>query len=85
LDFRKRFVAGFPEIFTDGESDEFSPAAQFSKRWNWLPIFYQLSGGDPLKFDQVSEMSASFAFTYLTFDKDRLETESKILQKQLKR
>jgi hypothetical protein len=30
-------------------------------------------------------MSAAFAFTYLTFDKDRIETESKILQKQLKR
>jgi len=30
-------------------------------------------------------MSATFAFTYLTFEKDRIETESKILKKQLKR
>jgi len=30
-------------------------------------------------------MSATFAFTYLTFEKDRLDTESKILKKQLKR
>jgi len=30
-------------------------------------------------------MSASFAFTYLTFEKDRIETEAKMLQKQLKK
>jgi hypothetical protein len=30
-------------------------------------------------------MSAAFAFTYLTFEKERIETETKILQKQLKR
>jgi len=30
-------------------------------------------------------MSAAFAFTYLTFEKDRIETENKILKKQMKR
>jgi len=30
-------------------------------------------------------MSAAFAFTYLTFEKERIETENKMLQKQLKR
>jgi len=30
-------------------------------------------------------MPAAFAFTYLTFEKDRLDTENKILKKQLKR
>jgi len=30
-------------------------------------------------------MSAAFAFTYLTFEKDRIETENRMLQKQLKR
>jgi hypothetical protein len=30
-------------------------------------------------------MSAGFAFTYLTFEKDRIEAENKMLQKQLKK
>ena len=80
MDFRKRFIAGYPEIFGDGGGDEFSPAAQLSKKWGWLTIYHQLSGGDPLKFDQVAQMSAGFAFTYLTFEKDRLEAENKTLQ-----
>jgi hypothetical protein len=85
LDFRKRFVSGYPEIFGEGGGDEFSPASQFSKKWGWLSIYYQLSGGDPLKFEEVAKMSAAFAFTYLTFEKERIETENKMLQKQLKR
>jgi hypothetical protein len=85
LDFRKRFISGYPEIFGEGDGDEFSPASQFSKKWGWLTIYHQLAGGDPLKFDQVAQMSAGFAFTYLTFEKDRIETENKILKKQLKK
>jgi hypothetical protein len=85
LDFRKRFIDRFPEIFGNGAGDEFSPAAQFSQKWSWVTIYYQLSNGDPLKFGQVAEMSAAFAFTYLTFEKERIETENKILQKQLKK
>ena len=85
LDFRKRFVSRFPDLFGEGGGDEFDPASQFSKKWGWFPIYHQLSGGDPLKIEQVSKMSASFAFTYLTFEKDRIETENKILKKQLKR
>ena len=85
MDFRKRFVAGFPDIFGEGESDEFSTTSQFAKKWGWLPIYHQLAGGDALKFEAVAKLPAAFAFTYLTFEKDRLDAERRILEKQLKK
>jgi hypothetical protein len=67
------------------EEMNLTPLLNFLKSGDGFPIYHQLSGGDPLKIEQVSKMSAAFAFTYLTFEKDRIETENKILKKQLKR
>jgi len=85
LQFRDRFISGVPSLFGETRGDQdYSVEGQFAQRWGWFPLFYTLAGGDATKFDQASKLPASFAFSFLAFEKDRNEAENKILNKKFK-
>ena len=62
----------------DGELQDYSVQGQFSKRWGWFNAFYTLSDGDATKFKQTAEISLFTALTYLSYIKDKNETENKL-------
>jgi len=85
LQFRDRLISGFPSLFGEERGDiDYTVEGQFAQRWGWFPLFYTLANGDATKFDQASKLPASFAFSFLAFEKDRNEAENKILKKNLK-
>jgi hypothetical protein len=89
LDFRKRIIAGYNQLFNDSNSDEqgfqsdFSEQAQFGKQWGWYQSIYGLAKGDITKFDVVTGYRLTQCLTYLTFEKQKTEIEQRQLNKHL--
>ena len=91
LQFRKRLVSGYPELFGEADSDEqgnvndFSETTQFSKRWGWYQSLYGIAKGELAKFDEVARYRLTKCLTYLTFEKQKAEIEQRQFDKQLRR
>lgn len=62
----------------DEQLEDFSIQGQFSKRWGWFNAFYTLSDGDATKFEQTAKISLFTALTYLSYIKDKNDTETRI-------
>ena len=43
---------------------------EFSTKWGWYPVLYNLAGEDILKMDEVTKISVGHAFTHLAYLKD---------------
>ena len=71
-------------VLFGGESggNEYSEQAQFGKRWQWYSSIYAASQGDILRFDAVTELSIHSFLTYLTFEKQKLDLETKMINKK---
>jgi hypothetical protein len=50
-----------------------------------MSIFYHLSGGDPLKFDDVAELNYIFVLSFLSLEKKRYLKEKREEKKYKKR
>ena len=40
-----------------------------SKTWNWFAFLYSLAKGDPLKFEEASELNMIFALSLKSYEK----------------
>jgi len=91
LQFRKRVIDGYPELFGEADEDgqepinDFSETTQFAKRWGWYQSIYALAKGDVTRFDEVTALRLTKCLTYLTFEKQKNEIEQRQLQRQLRR
>jgi hypothetical protein len=89
LDFRKRIITGYNQLFNDSNSDEqgfqsdFSEQTQFGKQWGWYQSIYGLAKGDITKFDVVTGYKLTQCLTYLTFEKQKTEIEQRQINKHL--
>jgi hypothetical protein len=87
LEFRKRIIAGYPELFGEGDQEEsgaindFSETTQFAKRWGWYQSLYALAKGDVTKFDDVAKLRLTKCLTFLTFEKQKNEIEQRQLDR----
>jgi hypothetical protein len=87
LDFRKRIIGSYPELFREGNEEEqeshndFSETTQFAKRWGWYQSVYALAQGDLTRFDTITGYRLSMCLTYLTFEKQKNEIEQRQLNK----
>lgn len=62
----------------DEQLEDYSIQGQFSKRWGWFNAFYTLSDGDATKFKQTAQISLFTALTYLSYIKDKNDTETRL-------
>lgn len=87
LRFRDRVIDSFPSLFGDGneEGQDLSAQGGFGRKWGWYQSIYGLAKGDITKFDEVTEEPVFKCLTYLTFEKEKNELESKMIQKAIKR
>ena len=91
MEFRKRVIAGYPELFGEGDEDEqgiandFSETTQFAKRWGWYQSIYGLAQGDVTRFDEVTELRLTKCLTYLVFEKQKNEIERRQFERSIKR
>jgi hypothetical protein len=83
LGFRQRLGEQYAVLF-GGESggNEYSEQAQFGKRWGWYSSIYAASQGNILRFDAVTELPIHSFLTYLTFEKQKLDLETKMINKK---
>lgn len=88
LRFRERVIDSFPSLF--GESDEeggeqLTATGGFGAKWGWYQSIYGLAKGDITKFDEVTKEPVFKCLTYLTFEKEKNELETRMIQKSMKR
>ena len=57
---------------------------QFAKRWGWYNSIYALAKGDVTKFNTVTKLPISQAFTYLSYESEKVQIEREQLNKSLK-
>ena len=74
--FTSRIVDIYSELFGEGQGiSGFTKEAQFGVKWGWYSSYYALAKGNVLEFENVSKLRLTTAFTYLTFEKEKLELE----------
>ena len=88
LEFRKRIVSSYNELFTTRDEEEqnnfsdFTERGQFNKTWGWYGSIYAIAKGDATKFDEVTRLRLTKCLTYLTFEKQKNQIEHNELRKQ---
>lgn len=83
LQFKQRVIGNYPELFEQGfEGNEYGAEANFGRKWNWYQSIYGLAKGDITRFDQITELSAFKCLTYLTFEKEKIELEKKLIKRK---
>lgn len=85
LEFRKRIVSSFADLFRDGGETDYSARAQFGKKWGWYSSIYQLAKGDIRNFDAITRTPIRQALTYLTFEQEKQRIENNEIKKSIKR
>lgn len=76
-------MQGYPSIYGEGDEggSDLSAMGGFSKRWGWYHLFYALANGDVTRFEEVSKLNLSFAFTHATYEKEKSDIERQQLEK----
>ena len=84
LSFRDRLIERYDELFGGGGPSTTSAVAGFGKKWNWYQSIYALAQGDIRRFDAVTELGINECLTFLAFEKEKSELESKQIKKNFK-
>ena len=84
MEFKKRIVGQYPDLFAEGNKEQvdLSPTGNFGTKWGWYQSIYGLAKGDVTKFDKVTELNVHQCLLYLAFEKDKLELETKLIKKR---
>lgn len=84
MEFKKRIVDQYPELFTHGEQRQSDTSATggFGAKWGWYQSIYGLAQGDVTKFDKITELNVHKCLMYLAFEKDKIELETKLIKKK---
>jgi hypothetical protein len=80
LSFRDQIVKIYDELFGGGGGDDFSAEANFGKKWGWYQSIYGLSGGDVTRINTITKIPLHQCLTWLAFEKDKNEVESKLIK-----
>jgi len=69
LDYRKRLLERFANLFTGGTGDQ--KQQSFGKKWGWYSILMSLCSEDLLKLDEATKISIEQAFTFMSYKRDQ--------------
>jgi hypothetical protein len=89
LPFKQSLVSTFSYLFGEvkqkdetRELTDFSLEGQFGQRWGWFGSLHSLSGGDATKFRESTKINVYDALTWLSFEKDKQDTENRISKRR---
>ena len=84
LDFKKRTVEKYPEIFIEGDDREsdYTTTSNFGRKWGWYQSIYGLAKGDITQFEHVTKLNVHQSFMYLAFEKEKIELEKSMIKKR---
>ena len=76
--FKDRIGETYPQLFGENNSEDIrSPEESLSESFGWFGTFYALSQGNITKFEEIEKINVHTCFTYLSFEKQKNEIESK--------
>ena len=76
--FRERINESYSQLFSTADSGMDSTAeGAFAEQYGWYSSIYAIAQGDLTKFDQVTKLNIHSCFTFLSFEKQKLEIEGK--------
>ena len=82
MEFNKRIVDSYPELFTQGSDKE---PSGFGSKWGSFSEVYTLAKGDITRFDEITKLSLHLCLTYLAFETDKAQEEKRLIDKSMKR
>ena len=83
LQFKKRIVEYYPELFEGGDAEEghdFSGKAAFTQKWGWYQSLYGLARGDVGKIEPITRLNFHSCLYYLAFEKEKTELEKRLIK-----
>jgi hypothetical protein len=69
LDYRKRLLERFVNLFSGGSSD--AKQQKFGLKWGWYSILMNLCNENILKLDDVTKIGIEKSFTYMSYLRDK--------------
>ncbi len=77
MDFRKRTIEQFALVFSRTEQDDnITTGEEFSKKWGWFGIMYNLTKGEIVNLNNITNLSLYVCLTWLTYEADLNELKS---------
>jgi len=85
LEFKQRVTKSYSDLFEGGitESD-LTAKANFGRKWGWYSSLYGLCKGDVLQLDNVTKQPIHKCLMFLSFEKEKIETETRMLKSKMK-
>jgi len=85
LEFKERIIETYSELFTESTRREIATASDsFNQKWGWFQSIYGLSNGDIRNFEEVTKLKLHQCLYMLSFEKDKMELESQMLNRNAK-
>ncbi len=76
--FRKGINDAYPKLFGEGQKEnQYSAESSLSENFGWWTTFYSLGKGDITKFEAIEKLNFKACLTYLSFEKQKNEIETK--------
>jgi hypothetical protein len=85
LDFNKRLVESYPELFTEGSTEGTDERSNFGRKWGSYQEIYTLAQGDIRRFTEITNLSLHSCLMYLAFEKEKAEFESRMIKNNFKK
>ena len=88
LDFNKRLVQLYPQVFKERDDDgqdaeSFSTRTAFGKQWGWYQTIYAIANGQLTNFKSVVRLPLHECLTWLSFERQKRDIENNEMQRQL--
>ena len=85
LEFKQRINDTYTELFQSGGGEsQLTAKANFGRKWGWYSSLYGLCKGDVLQLNNVTKQPIHKCLMFLSFEKDKIETETRMLKSKMK-
>ena len=84
MEFNKRIVELYPELFGEGGQGGTDERSGFARKWGSYSELYALAQGDVTRFTKVTKLSLHQCLMYLAFEKEKIELEGRMIKNKFK-
>tara|TARA_R110000796_G_scaffold251820_1_gene384117 strand:- start:1051 stop:1278 length:228 start_codon:yes stop_codon:yes gene_type:complete len=74
----------YPELFGGGDKEGTDERSGFSRKWGSYSELYTLAQGDITRFKEVARLSLHQCLMYLSFEKEKIELEGRMIKNKFK-
>jgi hypothetical protein len=85
LQFNKRIVESYPELFSQTSEEGTDSRTNFGKKWGSYSEIITLAQGDIRRLNEISALPLHQCLMFLAYEKEKAELEQKLMKQSFKR